>query len=930
MPTKRGEDRGISLLRTKVFIPGPRKDLIHRQRLIDALRSNLLEKDTFHRKLTLISAPAGFGKTTLLSEWIQSIKMPVAWLSLDRGDNNLFRFLSYLIAAFQTINDDMGIESLAIFQSSTPPSVEAALTMLINEIARSSKPNMLILDDYHVIGDRSIHEAITFLLDHAPPNLHLVISSRSDPPLHLSRLRGRGELKELRTADLRFTAIETAAFLNDVMGLALSPEDVSALALRTEGWAVGLQLAALSIKSPFSPQARTSDRVSDVSSFATNQRYILDYFTDEVLLQQPEEIQDFLLQTAILDHLSAPLCNSLTGRSDGQRTLERLEKANLFITALDHDRHWYRYHHLFADLLRKHLKKIRPGVVAELHRRAGTWFEKNGLVSEAIKHWIASGDTAEAVRIVEGNALAMMDHGELITLSSWLDELPDQVVRSRPLLCIARAWPMAYAGQVQAVESLLQDAENSFVHLDEEIRKGPSGKRIQGHIAAIHAQILGIQGELARGAELVREALAQLPDDDLVTRGWAQFHLGFMLRMLGEFHTADQAFDEAIRINRATGRSHVVLLVLCERAALRINQGQLHRAEASCREAIALADAYVKKRGLNLPAAGHAFLRLSGVLREWNQLEEAIRQARRGLELCTQWGQADGMLEGYLHLARALHDSGDEDGAQNAMRKAKQIAMDVSPWFESYTAARQARLWLMQGKTKDALLWAESAGVSIDDDVAFKFAFNYLVLARLLIVEGSEKRSGISDETLDLVARILDCTEAIGADAYVIEALILQAMAFQTLGDDEHALVTLERALKLAEPEGYIRSFIGEGDPMENLLRKAIAEGIVRDYADRLVEALRSDTRRSHTLQPTILRSGSPSADSFEPPGEELTDRERQVLRLINAGLSNREIAEELFLSINTVKTHTKSLYRKLDVSSRTQAMNRAKELGIL
>jgi LuxR family maltose regulon positive regulatory protein len=927
MPTQRRFKPETSPLLTKIFVPILREDLIRRQRLIDALQSNLRQEAIFNRRLTLISASAGFGKTTLLSEWVQSIDTSVAWLSLDRGDNNLSRFLTYFIAALQTIRPDLGIEPMAMLHSDAPPPSEIVLTALINEIAQDSKPYLIIIDDYHVIVERTIHEAISFLLNHAPPNLHLVISSRSDPPINMSRLRGRDELKELRTADLRFTADETAAFLHQVMGLALSPEDVHALEKRIEGWVVGLQLAALSIQSPFPPQTRASEHTNGLSAFAANQRYILDYFTDEVLLQQPQEIQDFLLQTAILDQLTGSLCNHLTDREDGQMTLLDLEKANLFITPLDHDQRWYRYHHLFADLLRKHLIRTRPSSMPGLHRLASEWYENNGMISEALRHLIALGDTVRAANLVEENALAMLDHGELITLASWLDELPDQVVRSRPLLCVTRAWPMAYAGQVQAIESLLQDATNSFARLDEDVQDSPSGQRIQGHIAAIQAQILGIQGELGRSTAMAREALTRLPVEDHLARGWAQFHLGFMLRMLGEFHTADQAFDEAIRVNQASGRSHVVVLALCEKAALRIHLGQLHRAEALCREAIALAEIYREERGMNLPAAGHAFLRLSAVLREWNQLDEAIRAAEKGLALCKQWGQADGMLEGYLHLAGVLHDSGNEQGARNATQMATRVASDVSPWFAAYAASRQARFHLMQGNNKATARWVQSAGLSADDEVAFQFVFNYLVLARLLLAKGREKKSGVSDEALNLIERILNMAEALGANSCLIEALILHAMAFQTRGDTEQALAAIERALHLAHSEGFTRIFISEGGAMEQLLTRAIAEGIEPEYADRLLEALQ---KAKPEPQPTALQSGPSDGAPSAPQGEELTDREHQILRLISAGLSNREIAEELYLSINTIKTHTKNLYIKLDVSSRTQAVHRAKKWGIL
>lgn len=913
-----------TLLATKLYLPQPRPNLVPRQRLIERLNAGL------SRKLILVSAPAGFGKTIILSEWVQSIKCPVAWLSLDQNDNNLFRFLTYLTAALQTIDRKIGQAALAMLQSNQPPSTEVVLTTLINEITENSNPHILILDDYHLIEAQSIHEAITFLLDHSPPQTHLVIAGRSDPPLHLSRLRGRDQLIELRTTDLRFTTDETTAFLNQVMGLALSTEDITALDSRTEGWIVGLQMASLSIRSPFSVQGRDAKRTANVVSTITgSHRYILDYFTGEVLLQQPEDIQTFLLQTAILDRLTGPLCDFVTGRKNGQEMLEKLDKANLFIAPLDNERRWYRYHHLFADLLRKQLGRAQPDLVAGLHRLASEWYENNGLISEAVNHLLAIGDTEEAASIVEGNALAMMDHGELINLASWLDDLPDLVVRSRPLLCVAQAWPMAYAGQAEAVESLLKDAEKTLASFDDCIQSKADGKRIRGHIAAIRSHVVGIRGELSHAAELAREALEHLPDEDLMSRGWATHQLGFMLRMNGDLTAAEQAFAEAIHINQAAGHSHIVMLVLCERATLHIHQGKLHRAAATCQEVIALAGNYVIERGQRLPVTGHAFIRMSDVLREWNDLDAATHYARDGLELCKQWGQADGILEGYLHLARALQESGDVDGAHNAMQRAKQVANEVSPWFESYTAARQAKLWLFQGDNEEVTRWAQTNGMSADDSVSFQYAFNYLVLTRLLITEGQQKKGGGTEDALGLIVKLLDMAESTGANSYVIETLVLQAMAFQAQGDYDRALTALERALSLAEPEGFTRVFINEGAPMVKLLREAIIQGIAQDYAGKLLDLLKSETRdlqkRRTAIRPSTTFVIDPSSLT-----EALTQREYEVMRLISAGLSNQEIAADLYLSINTIKTHTKSIYSKLNVNNRTQAVNRARELGIL
>jgi LuxR family maltose regulon positive regulatory protein len=913
------------ILATKLYIPRPRSNLVSRPRLIQQLNQG---RD---RKLTLLSAPAGFGKTTLLGDWVQSLDCPVAWISLDRGDNNPLRFLTYLAAALQTGDATIGRVALAMLQSSRPPSIEAVLTTLINEIAECSRPHILILDDYHLIDAKSVHEALNLLLDHSPPQLQLVISSRSDPPLRLSRLRGRNQLMELRTTDLRFRPNETTAFLNQAMGLALSAKDITALDARTEGWAVGLQMAALSIQSPFSAGEHDAERAANlVATFSGDHRYILDYFTDEVLLQQSGDIQSFLLQTAILGRLSGPLCDTVTRRNDGQEVLERLDTANLFIVPLDNERRWYRYHHLFADLLRKQLGRTQPELVPALHRLASQWYEENGLISEAVDHLLAAEDIEGAARVVEGNALAMMDHGKLVTLAGWLDDLPELAVRSRPMLCVAKAWPMAYAGQREAAELPLQDAEKALAGLDDGEKTDAERQRIKGHILAIRSSVLGIQGELSRAAELARRALQHLPDDDLMARGFAAHQLGFMLRMNGDLSAAERAFAQAIDISQAAGHSHVVMLVLCELATLLILRGKLHSGLGTCRDVIAQARAYEKERGQRLPVAGHAFIRMSTILREWNDLDAAERCARDGLAWCTQWGQADGLLEGHIHLSRVLQARGDWDGAHSAIQEATLVARHVSPWFESYTAARQARLWLIQGNMQAATRWAQTNDLRPDDGVSFQYAFDYLVLARLLIIQGRGQDGGAIDTALDLIMALLNLAETAGANSYVIEALILQALAFQAQGNDERALSPLERALGLAEPEGFVRIFVEEGAPMGRLLRMAIAQGIALNHAGRLLKVLESETKEPQARGPTGSSSLPSPDDPFSYLAEPLTERECQVLRLISAGLSNQEIAQELYVSINTIKTHTRNAYSKLNVRNRTQAVNRAKELGIL
>ncbi len=836
----------------------------------------------------------------------------VAWLSLDEGDNDPARFLAYFVAALQTVEADIGEASLAMLRSSQPPYIEAILTTLINEIAVAPDGFAPVLDDYYVIEAQPIHDALAFLLDHLPPQMHLVIASRSDPPLPLSRLRGRGQLTELRTADLRFTPDEAAALLNEVMGLDLSAEDVAALEARTEGWIVGLQMAALSM------QGRGKEHIAGfIAAFTGSHRYILDYLTDEVLLQQPESVQTFLLQTAILDRLTGSLCDAVTGQGNGsaeltpggQEMLEQLDAANLFIVPLDDERQWYRYHHLFADLLRKRLSTTQPDLLSALHRQASEWYEKSGLIADAVSHALAAGDVERVARLVEENALAMIYHGELTTAAGWLEALPDEVVRSHPWLRVSHAWALVYAGQLDGVEPGLQDAETALDRFDNAQRA--EGKHIAGHIAAIRAYVAALRGDMLGSAELAREALEQLPEEDLAVRGLSAGLLGTVLRWSGDLVAAAQACAEAIAISQAAGDSHVVVDALYDLAALQFVQGQLHKTVATCQDALLLADEYVRQGGRRLPIAGSGYYLIGQVLCEWNDLEATLRHAREGLELCEQWGWPEGLAFGYRRLARALQAIGDADDALDAIHKARQAASGLSPWFGAHMAAHQARLWLAQGNLTAASRWAQESGLSVDDELSFRDVSEYSVLARVLIAQGR------LDEALGLLARLLKMTEAAGAMLVVIQVLVLQAMALQVQGEVDQALTALERALSLAKPEGYVRTFIDEGAPMAALLRTAASRGMVLDYVGKLLAAF------EEAASPSLPR---PSPLLIEP----LSERELEVLRLLAAGLSNREIAEELFLALGTVKKHINNIYGKLNVYKRTEAVARARELSLL
>ena len=910
----------VTLFRTKLYIPPTRRELVSRARLVERLQAGL------DRKLTLISAPAGFGKTTLLSECAALCTPSLAWLSLDEQDNDPARFWTYVVAALQTLDDSMGRAVLEALQAPQARPDETLLGRLTNQMAEYPGPLALVLDDLHVVTNPQIHEQLISFVEHLPPQMHLVVSSRADPPWPLARWRARGQIVEIRTDDLRFTSAEAAAFLNESMGLGLSAEDVAALGARTEGWIAGLQLAAIALQRIGARQRR--DVTSFVRAFSGSHRFVLDYLVEEVLDRQPAEIQAFLLQTSILERLTAPLCNAvrygsaieIEAGADSQAILEQLEQANLFLVPLDEERRWYRYHRLFADLLRSRLAQDQAERVPTLHRRASAWCEGQGLISEAVKHALAAGDVERVARLARQNALAMMDYGELRTMAGWLEALPEETVRAQPWLRIAQAWPLAYTGQGDAVEPLLQDAEQALAGRG----GGEEGERqrIAGHLATIRSYVLGGRGALSEAAALAREALACLPRDEAMLRGWAAYQLGFMQRMKGDLEAAAQVLAKAAATSQAAGDSHVAILALGELGVLRAQQGRLHEAAATYRQALARGDDYARRSGRRLPATGYVMSRLSGVLREWNDLAAAVQHAREGLELCKEWQHADALLEAHLHLARALQPAGDVDGARQALQAALQIARATSPWFTTYARAQAQRIKLAAPPAGIAPAQpierrAETDGRPLEDEPTFQYEVMYRMQARDLI-DGGEVGRGLA-----LLARLLPVVERAGAAGHVLEILVLQAMALQAQGKGEQALAALARALDLGQAEGYVRTFVDEGAPMGRLLGQAVRRGVAVDYAGRLLAALEGEAAEA---------AGPPAAPARAPvpPVEPLSPREMEVLRLLTTHLSHAEMAEMLVVSVNTIRSHVKSIYGKLDVHSRMEAVARGAELGLL
>jgi LuxR family maltose regulon positive regulatory protein len=900
----------MSLLQTKLHVPSVRPGLVPRPHLIERLNAGL------HRKLTLISTPAGFGKTTLLSEWVADCGRPIAWLSLDEGDDDPARFLAYFVAAIQTVQPDTGQSVVAALKSSQPLPTQAILTTLINDVAAMPERFALVLDDYHLITARPVHKALTFLLDHLPNNAHLVIATRADPPLPIARLRGRGQLTELRQADLRFTPDEASAFLNNVMRLDLSPEDVAVLEDRTEGWIAGLQMAAVSMRGQ-------EDVAGFIRAFTGSDRYILDYLVEEVLQRQPASIQTFLLQTSILGRLTGPLCDAVcgasrdqgdTGQGNGQHILEQLEQANLFIVPLDNERRWYRYHRLFADLLLQQLQQTQPDLVPTLHRRASAWHEHNGPIGAAIDHALSAGDSQLAVRLVEQAAEATFMRSEIATFLKWVAALPEDVVRTRPRLCVFEAGALLLSSRP------LEDIESRLRHAAEADAAGQAS----GERAVLDAMIASLRGDLRHGVELAHRALEFLPEDRLFLRNIAASHVRAGHLASGDVPAAIQAFGETARKSQKAGNLMVTGMALRRVAELHAIGGRLHKARAFYEQAL---ESAVDGKGRPLPVAGMALIGLGGLFREWNDLEAATRHLTKGIELVGRWGEL-WSIEGYIFLAHVKQALGDVDGARAAIQSAQQqaIQFDASEMDDIIVAGHQARLSVAQGNLEAATQWVEERGLDrgigsgdsgAEDKITASYyslhEFELTTLARVHIAQGR------LDEALAVLKPLLQAAERLGRMGSAIEILALQALALRAQGDALQATTLLRRALSLAEPAGYVRTFIDEGAPMGELLRQMAARGTRLDYVSKLLAALESETADERRTPAVAV-----------PLVEPLSGRELQVLRLLTTSLSSTEIAGELLIAVSTVRSHIKSIYGKLNVHRRMEAIQRAKELGLL
>ncbi|MGD8623565.1 MAG: LuxR C-terminal-related transcriptional regulator [Anaerolineae bacterium] len=905
----------IPLLQTKLYVPPVRAELVSRPRLVERLSAGP------DHKLTVVSAPAGFGKTTLVTQWLKGAQCPSAWLALDEGDNDLARFLTYLVVALQTIEAEVGKGALSVLQAPQPPSPEAVLIPLINDLAAIPGTIVLVLDDYHLIDAQPVHDALTFLLEHLPPppeGMHLVLASREDPPLPLARLRARGHLTEVRASDLRFTSSEAAEFLNRVMGLDLSPEDVAALERRTEGWIAGLQLAALSM------QGR-KDTSNLVKAFTGSHRYVLDYLIEEVLEQQSESVQTFLQQTAVLNRLTGSLCDALTGQDNGQATLEMLERANLFIVPLDDERRWYRYHHLFADLLGQRLRQGQPEQLSALHRKASVWYEQNGLADEAIEHAIATEDFGRTMRLIENVIDAMWGQAKHSMLQRWLDRLPIELVLTRPHLSVFLARHLFASGQQDAAERALQAAERALdpnsdlatlpsLAVQDRIA-GSERMKLLGRIAATRSSMASYRSDSSGILPHAQQALEHLPEQDVFWRGSAAIALGDAYVFQGRYVEAQRIYLEALELTKLLGNPYLSLNVNNRRALTLKSQGRLQQVLELCPQQLELAS----RSGISqTEPAGWLSAIWGEALAEVDDLDGAIDRAKTGVELVKRGRDVAMLTWSYLCLTRVLFSRGDLAGAEKVIIETEKTAQasTVPLWVTNSMAAWQVRVWLARDRLDEALQWMQKRQLDPDAEPTYVGALEYIALARIFIAQARY------EDATRLLQRLLEPAASGGHASRSIEILLLQAMAFQAGGDTAQAIDLLERALSLAEPGGFVRIFVDEGPPLAHLLYKAAERGIAPEYTRRLLAAF--FVAATEAPEPTETQHAE--SELVEP----LSERELEVLQLVAEGLTNQEIATRLYLSLNTVKAHTRNIYGKLAVHNRTQAVAKARTLGIL
>ncbi|MBZ0296634.1 MAG: LuxR C-terminal-related transcriptional regulator, partial [Anaerolineae bacterium] len=860
-------------------------------------------------KLTLIVASAGYGKTALVSEWIAQSQLKVAWFSIDAGDNDPVRFWDYVIAAIQTVYPDIGEKTLTLLHEPQPLPIETILSTLINEL--SALPNLLaiVLDDYHVIESSDIHEGLAFLVEHMPSQLRLIMTTRTDPSLPLARMRVRSQLLELRSADLRFSPPQIAAFFTDVMGLTLTTEEVTALDTRVEGWIAGLQLAGLALQGKRDP-------AEFIASFAGDHHYVLDYLGDEILDRQPEAMQQFLLQTSILERLHADLCDTVTGAAESRTALEHLERNHFFVVALDDKRQWYRYHRLFADFLQHRLKLKYPDRAKELHQRASHWFERSGFQAEAISHALAAQDNERAAELVQGIAeLLIWRRAEHNTLLGWLTALPDSVMQIYPRLYLYHAWVLHLTNQMSVAQQRIRDAESALNHT-----VGSPDPLMAGMLAAVHSTLTGLHQQFPETLTLSRKALALLPEEAVSWRCMAAINLGVICAYIGEVQEAVEVLTYAMELSQEIGSSFAMLSAFWHLSSLQTAQLTLRAAENTCQQLEHAAHVPGLQR---FPISGYVALLLGEISMERHDLEAAERYLLESAEQINPESFPLALMRAYIALSRLKTLEGDTEGAEYYWQCSEQLErMSQLQGRATLLSISRARRWLEQGNLEAVEGWAAENQLGLDDEFSYHREAYYLMLARLYIAKGN-----MVDKALYLLERMVKRAEDSLRHGSLIRALILQAVAFRACNDSQKAVESLARAVSLAEPEQPLRVFADEGHPVALLLEKVfdmqrkgqLVLPISSEYVSRLLTAM---GKRSLSPAPTRRTVGH-LADA-------LSVRELEVLRLLADGLESNEIAERLFIAVDTARTHIKNIYSKLGVHSRWEAIKHAETYSLL
>lgn len=883
-----GQEYAPVLLTTKLAAPPPRSRLVHRPRLTNWITSHL----SF--PTLLITAPAGFGKTTLLAEWRASAEgheHPLAWISLDETDNDPAQFWAYTVAALRTVWPDLPFDALAPLRSPHLASLRVVVATLVNAIVSAPRECVLVLDDYHVITSPALHESLRFLLEHLPPQLHLIISSRYTPPLPLARLRACGKLATLDTAALRCTTREAETFLRTVMGLRLPTETVTLLTERTEGWLAGLQLAALAL-------TNNQESTGTLASFFGNWQYMEPYLVEEVVQRQPQEVQQFLLDTAILDELTASLCDAITGKQHGQDMLKYLVQANLFIVPLDAEGHWYRYHHLFVDVLRARLHQVTPERLSHLYQRAGAWYAQCGRMLDAVRYALTGNNMEQAANLIEQMALPMIwECGEVMTVHSWLQALPQEILLARPSLISAYAYTAILSRQMKTVKHL--EPYLPRVALASEV-----SPQLQGGLAFIRSDIARQQGDLSNCVALAKKALKYLPQEALGWRAAVTIALGRALRDQGNLADALSTYESAVTLSKRAGNRFTATLSLGLLANIHIDAGELRLAAQCCQEAIHHAGGNAHEPAA--PYAALAYHLLAEVFYEWNDLEQARRYAEEGIRLCQRIGD-NGQIILIQDLLMRLHLARGERKAAYAAFRASQ-----EPEFESLllrTWQTTVSVWwhLLNNNVQAASLWSPSFYAEqqkrISKHKQATVIQEYECLTQVWLRVAQER----FQEAIEQAAILRERAEAGGKLRMAIELQALESLAWHGQGQSDRAFTALEQVLARAEPQGFVRLLADKGPPMVALLRRALSHGIAPEYVQRLLEACRSIV-----------------------PTEALTRQEQHVLLLLASGCSNQAIAQHLVIAPSTVKTHLQHIYQKLGAQNRTQAIAKAHDLRTL